>query len=99
MGLMDKLRKAEEQGKRAARNAFERAKDLGEDAERRIRQKMRIYPPSTNGLPSEVSQAGPAGDVVAMQRNTLETQESPEAEEVPIVSIHGKDIADTGKVA
>lgn len=45
MGLMDKLRKAEEQGKYAARQAFERAKHFSEDAERRIRQKMRIYPP------------------------------------------------------
>src|SRR5688572_16112587 len=40
MGLMEKLRKAEEQGKYAARQAFERAKHFSEDTERRIRQKM-----------------------------------------------------------
>src|ERR1051326_1213003 len=44
MGLMDRLREAEEQGKEAARNAYERARDLGEDVQRRLRQKMRIYP-------------------------------------------------------
>ena len=45
MGLMDRLREAEEQGKKAARHAYERALEMGEDAQRRIRQKMRIYPP------------------------------------------------------
>ena len=48
MGLMDRLREAEQQGKNAARRAFDRAIDAGEDLERRMRQKMRVYPRGTN---------------------------------------------------
>jgi hypothetical protein len=96
MGLMDKLRKAEEQGKQAARNAFERAKEMGEDAERRIRQKMRIYPPNRNHLSDEVNQSGAAAGV---QPSGLEPAESEQTEGVPIVSIHGKDVRGAGKVA
>jgi hypothetical protein len=53
MGLIDKLRKAEEQGRSAARQAFERAKHFSEDTERRIRQKMRIYPPAGESQPGD----------------------------------------------
>jgi hypothetical protein len=99
---MEKLRKAEEQGKQAARNAFERAKEFGEDAERRMRQKMRIYPPKVaNGTTSEVSQSGPAGTAAAtgLQRSSLETEESEQAESVPIVSVHARDVGRADKVA
>jgi len=66
MGLMDRLRKAEEQGKDAARHAMERAREVREDAQRRIRQKMRIYPVQANGsAPSEVSQANPMAGLTA----------------------------------
>ena len=40
MGLIDSIRKAEEK----ARHAYERAADLPQDTQRRLRQKMRIYP-------------------------------------------------------
>ena len=40
MGLMDSIRKAEEQGRRT----LDRAREGLEDAERRLRRKMRIYP-------------------------------------------------------
>lgn len=92
MGLIEKLRKAEEQGKQAARNAFERARELGEDAERRIRQKMRIYPPSAdNHVPADNSRAARAG--VQSGGST-----SNQSEVVPIVTIRGEDIK-TDKVA
>jgi len=86
MGLMEKLRKAEEQGKEAARHAFERAREIGEDAERRLRQKMRIYPSeaSTNG--SGKAKAAGAGN---RHRGSQESQESDVA---PIVSVHGRDV-------
>jgi|RhiMetdeSRZDD1v2_1073273.scaffolds.fasta_scaffold68786_4 vacuolar-type H+-ATPase subunit H len=86
MGLIEKLRKAEEQGKEAARHAFERAREIGEDAERRLRQKMRVYPPEagSNGLGK--AKAVGAGN---HQRSSHESQES---DVVPIVSVHGRDV-------
>lgn len=44
MGLIDTLRKAEEQGRGAARRGFEKARDAVDDAERRLRRKMRLHP-------------------------------------------------------
>jgi hypothetical protein len=86
MGLIDKLRKAEEQGKYAARQAFERAKHFSEDAERRIRQKMRIYPPSAAGGDSQ-----PTSGAGARKPGAL-------PERGGIISIHGEDV-ETDKVA
>jgi hypothetical protein len=77
---MDRLREAEEQGKKAARRAYERALEVGEDAQRRIRQKMRIYPPSVAA--AEGSQNGSA------EVNTAEAPPAPE----PIISIQGRDV-------
>jgi hypothetical protein len=94
MGLIEKLRKAEEQGKEAARNALDRAKELGEDAERRIRQKMRIYPPQTANH-TETGTATPSGAATAPRRSPIAPAKP---EDAPIVSIHGEDL-ETGKVA
>ena len=80
MGLMDRLREAEEQGKKAARHAYERALEMGEDAQRRIRQKMRIYPP----IAVDASHNGSA------EVNPAEAPVAPE----PIISIQGRDIED-----
>lgn len=44
MGLIDSLRKAEQQGIGVARRSFENVRGGWEDAERRIRRKMRIFP-------------------------------------------------------
>lgn len=90
MGLMDRLREAEEQGKEAARNAYEHARDFGEDVQRRLRQKMRIYPPDRTATPSEVSQAQPAATVPP--DSEIEDVRHLEAERQPIISIEGKDI-------
>ncbi len=46
MGLMEALRKAEQQGRGVAHRGFERARETWDDAERRIRRKMRIFPGS-----------------------------------------------------
>ena len=87
MGLMDKLRKAEEQGRNATRQAFERAKHFTEDTERRIRQKMRIYPPAAGE--SQPGTPGAGGN---------HRQQGGQPERAPIISIHGEDI-ETDKVA
>ena len=91
MGLIERLRKAEEQGKQATRDALERAREFGEDAERRIRQKMRIYPPQTNH--TESGGANSAGAPTAPRRSPI-----PESKDEPIISVHGEDI-EADKVA
>lgn len=91
MGLIERLRKAEQQGKQAARDAYERAKELGEDAERRIRQKMRIYPPSAANH-AESKRTTPAGAAAAPRRSPVPHPETVEPESEPIVSIHGEDV-------
>ena len=74
MGLIDSIRQAEEK----ARHAYDRAATIAEDAERRIRQKMRIYP-----RPSEPAPAAPVEG---------EENSSPAVQE-PIVSVSGKDVS------
>ena len=72
MGLIDSIRKAEEK----ARHAYERAAEISEDTQRRIRQKMRIYPrPAASATVSSDSEREPG-------------QNPPE----PIISVSGKDV-------
>ena len=99
MGLIERLRKAEEQGKQASRDAIERARELGEDVERRIRQKMRVYPPQANHTNhTEAGPVTPSGAATAPRRSPVPVVESENPEDEPIVSIHGEDL-ETGKVA
>jgi hypothetical protein len=97
MGLMDKLRNAEQQGRSAARNAFGRALDFGEDAQRRIRQRMRIYPRRETPIPSEVSEGQPAGLALAIE-DSDEVRRF-EAEPEPIISVNGRDVKPEGSEA
>lgn len=90
MGLIERLRMAEEQGKQATRNALEKAREFGEDAERRIRQKMRIYPAPASHTESGATSAGAA---TAPRRSPI-----PTSKDEPIVSVHGEDL-EADKVA
>jgi hypothetical protein len=98
MGLMEKLRKAEEQGKYAARQAFERAKHFSEDTERRIRQKMRIYPPGgANNVSADAGQQTPSNDSTRI--HSVQSQAAERGERPPIISVHGEDVEEADKVA
>jgi hypothetical protein len=80
MGLMDALRKAERKGKELARrgvNAVEDKQASAEDAQRRARQKMRVYPERGAANP-------PAPDPLA--------RELEDAQRKAIVSVHGEDL-------
>lgn len=79
MGLMDSLRKAEEQGKSAARRGMELARGGWEDAERRIRRKMRIYPAQFLRAHRQAAAQSP-GPVRPMEspRDTRETSTPPD---------------------
>ncbi len=60
MGLIDTLRKAEEQGRGAARRGLGKARDAVDDAERRLRRKMRLHPrtpPEPAPLPETITPA------------------------------------------
>jgi hypothetical protein len=79
MRLADHLRKAEKKGAMSLRRGVERAREEWTDVERRIRQRMRIYPQS------KVAAAIPEMDGAAVA-DTNETAPK------PIVSVHGRDL-------
>jgi hypothetical protein len=97
MGLREKLRIVENKSTSSMRRRVERAKEEWADAERRIRQRMRIYPQKLRAMLAsraeqelEVDQSDtrlPIGGHVASP--------DPEAGSdsgKPIVSIHGRDV-------
>ncbi len=71
MGLIDALKKAEQQGRKAARWGAEHAMVSLDDAERAIRRRMRIYPQQVVGAlsnttrPSATTSAGAASTAAA----------------------------------
>ncbi len=81
MGLIDKLRNAEEQGRAAAHRGMDRARTTWEDAERRMRRKMRLHPasPSDNApepppeeVTAPVATSGPVADATLPNRASEE---------------------------
>jgi len=82
MRLVDNLRKAEEKGVMSIRRSMERARDEWSDVERRIRQRMRIYPHKQKAV---------AGAGQINLEHDVPEQSSGEARK-PIVSIHGQDL-------
>ena len=81
MGLMDALRKAEQKGKELARRGVEAVRDTHEsadDLQRRVRQRMRVYPERNATSTPPVADAG-AREMEDVQRNA-------------IVSVHGEDV-------
>jgi hypothetical protein len=53
MRLLDNLRQAEQKSVQAVRRSVERAREEWMDVERRIRQKMRIYPQKLHRMSPE----------------------------------------------
>jgi hypothetical protein len=81
MGLIDKLRQAEEQGRGVAHRGLERARETWEDADRRLRRKMRLHPRSTNEnaptpmpatISPPVSSSGPVANATLPNRASEE---------------------------
>ena len=88
MRLVENLRKAEEKSVMTLRRGVERAREEWADVERRIRQRMRIYPqkPSSMAAAAASGQFSLENDVPDIAPQTGERR--------PIVSIHGKDLSD-----
>ena len=84
MRLADNLRKAEEKGVRTIRRSVDRAREEWADVERRIRQRMRIYPQKQRTV------AAGAGTI------NLDdvTEKAPETRNprTPIISVNGHDL-------
>ncbi len=80
MGLMDALRKAEKKGKELARRGAQAVHDTREsadDVQRRVRQRMRVYPERN-------ATANPQAEAA--------TREMEDAQRKAIISVHGEDV-------
>jgi hypothetical protein len=80
MRLVDNLRKAEKKGAMGIRRGMERARDEWADVERRIRQRMRIYPQKSKVAAS------------AAEMDSTAASDTNETARKPIISIHGRDL-------
>lgn len=93
MRLIDNLRNAERKGLASVRRHVDRAKDEWNDVERRIRQRMRIYPQK---LRQKMRMAGEAAPNEAVPPENLDTSAAAAAGAAggtkPIVSIEGRDV-------
>jgi len=83
MRLVDNLRKAEEKGVMSIRRSMEHARDEWSDVERRIRQRMRIYPHKQKAAAAGVGRIDLDQDVPE------HTSDEPRK---PIISIRGQDM-------
>ena len=88
MRLVENLRKAEQKGATVIRRGMERAREEWADAERRLRQRMRIYPQK----PTAMAAAAPHSGTAVVDLDEMADQN--EATRKPIVSIHGHDVND-----
>jgi hypothetical protein len=78
MNLIERLRAAEQQGRDAAREGFTRARTTLEEAQSRLRRKMRIHPRTTKPrIPLFVS---------------LEEQNNTATSPPAIVTVNGQDL-------
>jgi hypothetical protein len=88
MRLVENLRKAEKKGATAIRRGVERAREEWADVERRLRQRMRIYPQKSRVV---AATAQPAGTSL-MDLDEAPQQNTNQAARKPIVSVHGHDV-------
>jgi hypothetical protein len=94
MRLLDNLRNAEQKGAQAVRRGMERVREEWGDMERRIRQRMRIYPQKLKNVAASRSEFEHETDILdqGLPAGIDEPAES-EARK-PIVSVHGRDISE-----
>ncbi|MGC2695370.1 MAG: hypothetical protein WA738_06220 [Candidatus Angelobacter sp.] len=90
MRLVDNLRKAEQKGAMTIRQGVERAREEWSDVERRIRQRMRIYPQKGRAMAAAAPQGG--GASMDLDEANIANKQATESRQKPIVSIHGRDL-------
>jgi hypothetical protein len=85
MRLLDNLRNAEQKGVNAVRRSMGIARNQWEDMERRIRQRMRVYP-------QKLTKAGSGHS--EMDETDVADEGIVEPNRKPIISIHGRDVSE-----
>jgi hypothetical protein len=90
MRLLETLRIAEQSGTSAVRRHVERAREEWNDVERRIRQRMRIYPQKLIKKVRPVPQAEPESHELSMAAKA-----GVAGDHKPIISVHGRDLNET----
>jgi hypothetical protein len=89
MRFVDSLRKAEEKSVKTIRRGVERAREEWADVERRIRQRMRVYPQKQRAMAA----AAPTGQI-SLEHEAPESPPESGTTRTPIVSAHGHDVDD-----
>jgi hypothetical protein len=97
MSLREKLRFVESKSAGSVRRGVERAKEEWADAERRIRQRMRVYPQKLRAMLASRAEQELEIDQSDMRLPVGGHESSPDPEggiesSQPIVSIHGSDV-------
>lgn len=87
MRLIDNLRNAEKLGLANVRRHMDRAKDEWSDVERRIRQRMRVYPQKLRNRIKGAPESGAEPEKVDTTLAAAASQGSK-----PIISINGQDV-------
>jgi hypothetical protein len=78
MGLMDSLRRAEQEGKALARRGMEKARNGAEEAERTMRRKMRVHPRAASTPVSVTRNDAPdpaAGGIISIHGRDIDSEE------------------------
>jgi hypothetical protein len=97
MSLRDKLRMVENKSTGSMRRRVERAKEEWADAERRIRQRMRVYPQKLRAMLASRAEQELEIDQSDTRLPVGGQTPSPDPEgggesNKPIVSVHGRDV-------
>jgi hypothetical protein len=92
MRLLDNLRNAEQKGVKSVRRGMERVREELGDIERRIRQRMRIYPQKPTSVTASASGLEPEGDIIDQGLPAGIGEPAQTKRQTPIVSVHGRDI-------
>lgn len=88
MRLIDNLRNAERKSKERMRRGMERAREEWTDVERRIRQRMRVYPHNLR----KRSKGSPDPDSESATAESAAATASMAPAEKPIISVNGRDV-------
>ncbi|HKD79309.1 MAG TPA: hypothetical protein VKH81_06410 [Candidatus Angelobacter sp.] len=87
MSLIENFRKAEKKSALSIRRGVERAREEWADAERKLRQRMRIYPQKSKAMA-----AGAPGTASMDAEESAFDQPGTDAARKPIVSVYGHDL-------
>jgi hypothetical protein len=90
MRLIDNLRNVEKKGLSGVRQGMERAREEWNDVERRLRQRMRIYPQKFRNMMGRSANEGRLA--MAMEQGRAPAAVDPKDSHTPIISVHGQDI-------